>query len=185
MSKPCTDCPGVIVNMPTPQQVIVPGATYVVNIALIARALPDCTGHDDGSLEFTQEVPDQIDGYAREGRVFRPQWPECLDRMFGVTVAPIKVSGRCQGHGAEHFTRLVTVDQCRECPARRTNPIPKPLLRTAEEFIAEAEAKAAAKLKERLGDDIFERAAGNLEAWATGRTASSTSRDAPPEKSAT
>jgi len=185
--KPCTDCPGVVINMPSPQQVVVPGAAYVDNISLVARALPpelNCIGHDDGSLEFTQEVPD-IAGYAREGRVFRPLWPECLDRMFGVTTAPIKVSGRCQGFGAEHFTRLVTVDQCRECPARRTNPIPKPLLRTAEEFIAEAEAKAVETLKARLGEDIFERAAANLVAWARGRTANSTSRDAPPERSAT
>ena len=182
--KPCTDCPGVIIKIPAPQQVVVPGAAYVASIDLVARALPDCIGHDGGVLEFTQEVPD-IAGYAREGRVFRPLWPECLDRMFGVTTAPIKVSGRCQGFGAEHFTRLVTIDQCRECPARRANPIPKPLLRTAEEFIAEAEAKAAEKIKARLGEDIFERAEENLAAWVRGRTANSTSRGARTEKSIT
>jgi len=157
--KPCLKCPegqSIMLTMNLPGKVIVPGAAYVTDINLVARALPDCVGHDDGSLEFAQEVPDKmpdIDGYAREGRVFRPLWPECLERMYGVIVrdSTITVAGRCQGHRAEHYTRLVTVDQCRECPARRTNPIPKPILRTAEEFIAEAEAKAAAKLKERLG----------------------------------
>ena len=79
-----------------------------------------------------------------------------------------RLAGRCDHYLSEHFTRLVTPDQCNAC-TDRPPPTPKPALRTAEEFIAEAEAKAAEKIKARLGEDIFERREALLEAWRNRR----------------
>ena len=128
-------------------------------------------GHEDGSLEFPAlegvgepvGEPEEIYGYERDGenrRLFRPIWPDCIERALGVFVRDelLVVAGRCNCHRAEHFNKPVTMDQCRECPARTANHVPEPLPTTAEEIKAAAEARAAESAEKRLGADMFERA---------------------------
>ncbi len=156
----------------------------------LGQAIPDVemkygrpVVHEDGSFEFpvlegvgdAVGEPEELYGYERDGenrRLFRPMWPDCSERALGVFVhaGVMAVAGRCNHYLAEHFTRPVTVDQCRECSARRANPKREPMPRTAKEFIARAEARAREDLKKKLGDDIFERAEANLKAWHLGRT---------------
>ena len=137
-------------------------------------------GNADGSLEFPAEKdgvplpePDEIYGYERDAvnrRLFRPAWNSCIERVLGVFIRDeqLVVAGRCNHFKSDQFMKPTTLDICRDCPIRRPAQVEIPTLRTAEEFLADAERKAAPALKAKLGDDIFERAQENLRRWAKG-----------------
>jgi len=205
---PCLKCPEgaatLTMNLPGVDSqvhyVLHEGDERVFHI-MLGRAIPDVelkygrpVCHEDGSFEFPVidgAEPEDFYGYERDGqnrRLFHPLWPDCTERAMGVLVHEkmIAVAGRCNHYLAEHFTRPVTVDQCEKCPARRANPRREPLPRTAQEFLAQCEARAKDDLKKKLGDDIFERREANLKAWqfgrtpVTSRTACSSSHGVPP-----
>ncbi len=203
--KPCLKCPEgqpIALNMQAPGRGTDQRINYVLNEgdvrvfhAMLERAIPDVelkygrpVVHEDGSFEFPmgegsigEGEPEDLYGYQRDGenrRLFHPIWPDCMERALGVFVhaGSMMVAGRCNHYLAEHFTRPVSVDQCRECSARRANPKREPMPRTAKEFIARCEARGREDLKKKLGDDIFERAEDNLKAWAAGRSIAPTTR---------
>ncbi len=187
----------------TPVHYVINDGNEKVFYAVLSQATPEGelrhgkpTWHDNGDMEFPEEPTDEMYGYERDAenkRLFHPQWPDCMERALGVFLhgdLPV-VAARCNHYLAGHFTKPVTVDQCRECPARRANPRRDPMPRTAEEFVARAEARARDAMKKKLGDDIFERAPEILKAWEEGRspippanptskTANSSSHDGPP-----
>jgi len=58
----------------------------------------------------------------------------------------------------------VIISSAKESRAERSSVAPTPA------FLARCEARAAEKMKERLGHDIFERAEERMAAWRAGRT---------------
>jgi hypothetical protein len=193
----------------TPVHYVINDGNERVFYATLSKATPEGelrhgkpTWHDNGDMEFPEEPADDIYGYDRDSenrKLFHPQWLDCMERALGVFLhgdLPV-VAARCNHYLAGHFTKPVTVEQCRECPARRANPRREPMPRTAAEFIARAEARSREAIKKRLGDDIFERAPEILKAWqegrspippanpATSKTANSSSHGDLPESSAT
>jgi hypothetical protein len=95
---------------------------------LVEQAIPDVelahsrpTVHADGSLEFPGSPP-ELAGYRRDGQRLHPIWPPCTLRMLKVQVidATLKIEGVCGNPQAEHFGHMAAVDQCRDCPTRRS-----------------------------------------------------------------
>ena len=129
--------------------------------------------HEDSTLEFPMDMPEEVYGFLRvNATTFRSLWPDCVRRTMGVFVhgGLLAVAGRCNHYLAEHFTRPVSVDQCQACPARCANPQQEKSPKTAAEFFARAEAIGRPKLIERLGLEAVEKAEERLAAWRAGRT---------------
>ncbi len=128
--------------------------------------------HEDGTLEFPMDMPEEVYGFLRvNATTFRSLWPDCVRRTMGVFVhgGLLAVAGRCNHYLAEHFTRPVSVDQCQACPARCANPRHEKSPKTAAEFFAHAEAKAKPDLIAKLGAEAVEKAEERLKAWRFGR----------------
>ena len=95
---------------------------------LVDHAMPDAemshgrpVVHLDGSLEFPGPPP-AIPGYRTEGSRLVPAWPTCVLRMLRVQVidATLRIEGICGNPHAKHFGGEASVDQCRDCPTRRS-----------------------------------------------------------------
>ena len=166
MTQPC-DCP----STPLP----VPGDTqsglqinYVLNYdgpqtdvyRTLAHAVPEgdleCgrpVCHPDGALEFPTGTPADIYGYTRDGtnpRLFRPAWPECIHRAFGVLIRDkqLVIAGRCNRLGCEQFGCPVTLDLCQGCPVRQAATVYKP--KSIRTLIAEMETRGKAGAAARI-----------------------------------
>jgi hypothetical protein len=92
---------------------------------LVEHAIPDVEMthgrplvHLDGSLEFSG-LPPAIAGYRQEGWQLYPAWPPCTLRMLCVQVVDgvLNIAGICGSPQADRFSRDVTLDECRNCPA--------------------------------------------------------------------
>ncbi len=164
--EPCPDCPAAVFGLKNGK---VPPITYVLpgdqQYQLVSQAAGCASA--DGSLALDQQ---ELHGYQKIDGRFHPAWPPCVERVLGVFKMDdgVGVAARCNHHEHEKFTKPILLDDCRGCPLRR-EPVRLKILRTAEEFLRDAEERAAAKLKARLGEDIFDRAEENLKAWRAGR----------------
>jgi hypothetical protein len=78
--------------------------------------------HKDGSIEYPQGDPPEIQGYRKEGRRFYPAWPSCRFRTLMVTHPKgcIAVQGRCVCPRSQKFLSEVELTDCQVCEARKT-----------------------------------------------------------------
>ena len=133
---------------------------------------------DDGSLTFPEDKdpPAYVTGFTqdvKDPRVFHSRWPECVRRATCVAAheGRVEITALCNNGQSEHFFEPVTADvraTCQVCHQYRKRVT---LPRTADGCVARVEEKARDWMKARLGDDIFERAEGNLAAWRANRNA--------------
>lgn len=95
---------------------------------LVEQAIPDVelihgrpTVHPDGSLEFSGPPP-ALSGYRQDGSRLYPAWPHCLLRMLRVQVIDgvLGVAGLCGNPDAEPFSGEAALEQCQNCPVRRS-----------------------------------------------------------------
>ncbi len=95
---------------------------------LVEHAIPDVemahgrpVVHPDGSLEFPG-FPPVILGYRPEGSRLVPAWPPCALRMLRVHVVDgvPAIDGICGSPETEHFSHEARLDQCQNCPVRRS-----------------------------------------------------------------
>ena len=95
---------------------------------LVEQAIPDVellhgrpTVHPDGSLEFPGPPP-ALPGYRAAGQRLYPAWPPCVLRMLKVQVIDgvLNIAGICGNPEAGQFGQEAAMDQCQNCPARRS-----------------------------------------------------------------
>jgi hypothetical protein len=79
------------------------------------------TIHKDGSIEYPQGDPPDIQGYEKTGRIFRPVWPSCRFRSLEVTHPNgcIAIRGQCMNHQYALFTKTIGPSDCAYCGQRR------------------------------------------------------------------
>jgi hypothetical protein len=169
MTEPCKDCPptplpvpgtkqaghriNVLLNHEGPQVDIYRTLVYAIPEGELESGRP--IGHDDGSLEFPQDHPQDLYGYTRDSenpRRFHPAWPECVHRILGVFIhdKQLKVAGHCHNPKAELCRHPVTMDQCQACSARQPVTTYKPRPSTVSEMVAAMIAKGRPVTEARI-----------------------------------
>lgn len=116
-----------MVKQPTSYLLVYTGGTEAAFYRMVRLAIPIEPGpcgrpvvHDDGRIEYPQGAPPEIEGYERNGRVFRPAWPSCRWRTLTVTCPNgcLAVRSCCQNPLAPHHLTQASLADCRQCEFR-------------------------------------------------------------------
>jgi len=82
--------------------------------------------HADGSIEYPkgEKEPLDIDGYVRDGWLFRPLWNKCAWRhqvaFFKAACGCVSLVSRCNNPQASEFAQRISHTTCESCPVRKT-----------------------------------------------------------------